>query len=180
MKKKIIAIIILSGLISTLWANEKNILKMDELVQRISAVERSHIYSDMKNQIINSEKELLTFLEESEKKYGKNYFSKILKNEKIDFTKYNLMIYLHTETSGSVQVSVNKPYLDKDNNVIIPIDGKSDFGMQTDDMAYYGFIYKVAKSIKKVTFDNFLDGVTMKAPSTIEEIGFYAKLNNDK
>jgi len=171
MKKQIIVLIPLIGLLTTVWANEKTTLDIDNAIQRIPAIERSYIYSNMKNTIINSEKELISFLDDRKT----DYLSKVLKNEKIDFTKSNLMIYLHTETAGSLKVFPIKSRIDADNNVTINIDIKSDFDMTSNDMAYYGFIYKIDKSIKQVTFDNFLDGVVMNPPSTITEIGLYSE-----
>lgn len=118
---------------------------------------REHGYSNFDTEVLTTQLELDSFIAKVKKQKSwnqKENFISSLTLLPIDFTKYNLLLYRITESSGSTILSVDVP---KGNNkhVLIEI-GRNKPNMGTTDMAYYALAYKVAKSVQDITFDNGL------------------------
>jgi len=129
----------------------KKISKLD--VEQINIPSREHGYSNLLNNIIHSQAELNKFISDIKKSTGwnkKNEFLSKLKDANIDFESKNLIFYFHTETSGSIEVSLSEAIWKK-NNAYILISRKFPF-VQSDDMAYHGYAFIIKKTIPKLLF----------------------------
>ena len=126
-----------------------------ETISKIAIPVREEGYRNFETTLITSQKELNRLL--SKIKLQKNWqnkenFLNALELTKIDFTKYNFLIYRITEASDSEVLLVQKPIGDE-TTVTIKI-GKNSEKMKREKMAYYALGYKVSKSISKIIFDN--------------------------
>lgn len=111
---------------------------------------REHGYSGLKSQVIGSQKELDGLLKKVQAGGGWNERAKFLaaiKEAKIDFPREALVLLLHTEGSGSTQVTLADPKL-RNGTLRCEITQKS-AGMGTADMAYYCFAVAVKKTAAK-------------------------------
>jgi len=132
-------------------------------IARIAIPVREQGYSNFDTTLMTSQKELNKFVTkiELQKNWNsKDNFLNALKLKKINFTKYNFLIYRMTEASGSTVLLVDKPMGDK-NSITIKI-GKNSKELATEDMAYYALAYKISKAISKITFDNGINKEVIK------------------
>jgi len=126
-------------------------------ISKIAIPVRENGYNNFKTQVIKTEGELDNFIKDVKRQEGwskKKNFLETLLLKKIDMTTYNLLLYRITESSGSTVLAVDAPLGDRE-NIMIHI-GRDKPEMGTSDIAYYTLAYKVAKSVKTVTFDNGL------------------------
>jgi len=125
-----------------------------DVLERIAIPFREHGYSELPSKIIDSQAALDRFLQMVKKQANWNHklaFLTALEAEKIDFSKWNLLLYRMTEGSGSVGLDVQTKQADK-YDVIINIK-RTVPQMGTADMAYYMLVYKVDKSVYRVNFE---------------------------
>jgi hypothetical protein len=118
---------------------------------------REHGYNNFDTQVLTTQRELDTFISNVKKEKSwekKENFISSLTLHPIEFKKYNILLYRMTESSGSTVLAVDVP---KGTNEHIYIEiGRDKPHTETTDMAYYALAYKVAKSVKNITFDNGL------------------------
>jgi hypothetical protein len=122
---------------------------------RINIPAREHGYSNLQNTTISSTEKLEKFIKLIRQQPAWNdkaAFIKALTDVDIDFNKETILIYVHTEGSGSVKVSLEDPVWEKDNAFIQVTRTVPEIG--TGDMVYYAFAFKVVKSIPEVIFFN--------------------------
>jgi len=136
-------------------------------IARIAIPVREQGYSNFDTTLISSQKEFNKFIEKI--KLQKNWnnqdnFLNALKLKKIDFTKYNFLLYRITEASGSTVLLVDKPMGDE-KSIIIKI-GRNSKELGTKEMAYYALGYKISKSISKITFDRGVKKEVIKNSSS--------------
>jgi hypothetical protein len=158
--------------------NQTKALKKSDILQ-ITIPVREHGYQNFDTQVLSTQDAFDAFIkniqeqdivEEKIKKSSvwnqKENFIDSLTSNPIDFKNYNLLLYRMTEKSGSTVLSVEAPKGTHE-DIIIEL-GRDDSEIKTDDMAYYALAYKVAKSVKTITFDNGLKKHTIK--NTIIEV----------
>ncbi len=122
-------------------------------VELIDIPLREHGYSNFNTTVISTKKQFDDFLKavDSQDNWNdKSGFVKVLSNTEIDFDQHNVMLYRHTEGSGSIDVRVGGASVKGDWLSIKVLREVPDGG--TDDMAYYTFAYKVKKTITSVEF----------------------------
>ena len=116
----------------------------------ISIPPREHGYNSFDSIVFRSKKDLDSFLTNTATQIGWNHrqaFEDALLDAKVDFSKEALVLLRHTEGSGSVKVSFEKPVL-KGRTLVCEIQGKPippGYG-GTGDMAYYCFAVAVSKA----------------------------------
>ena len=122
-------------------------------MSQVNIPAREHGYSNLQNAVITSATELdsfIQFIEQQPAWNKKSEFVNTLQSENIDFEDLNLILYFHTEGSGSIIVSLNKPVWEGENAVVNITRYVPDVG--TADMAYYGYAFKLKKTIAKIIF----------------------------
>lgn len=122
-------------------------------MSRVNIPAREHGYSNLQNIVISSTTELneyIQLIEQQSAWNNKTEFIIVLQSENIDFNSMNLLIYFHTEGSGSIGVSLAQPIWEGENAVVNITRTVPDVG--TADMAYYAYAFKVNKAIPKVIF----------------------------
>lgn len=133
--------------------NSNNNSSIPPDLTRINIPNREHGYSNLQNTVINSTAELddyIQLIKQQSVWNNKTAFISVLQNVEIDFDKENILIYIHTEGSGSVGVSLANPVWEKENAIILITRTVPEIG--TGDMAYYAYAFKVNKTIPKVIF----------------------------
>ena len=124
-------------------------------ILKITIPVREHGYSTFKTKVFTTQQELNRFIikinEAKSWNQKKNFLNSLTLNP-IDFKNYNLLLYRITESSGSTVLAVEAP--SGTNEYIIINIGRDKPEVSTDNMAYYALAYKVAKSVKEITFDN--------------------------
>ena len=116
-----------------------------------------HGYNQHPSKLINSQKELDTFLTKVGNEEGwnkKTEFLEKLQNLTMNFKTHNLLFYRMTETSTSNQLNVRNDAISiSENDISITIERTVP---QVGDtaMAYYALAYKVAKEIQTITFED--------------------------
>ena len=124
-------------------------------ISKITIPVREHGYNNFKTQVIKTKNELNNFMARVRKQTGwnkkENFLQSILLKD-IDFSKYNLLLYRITESSGSTVLAVDAPK-GNEQNIVVKI-GRDKPNMGTSDMAYYTLAYKVIKTVNTITFDN--------------------------
>lgn len=131
-----------------------------DLIERFSMPERGSIYGKIDRLTLISDYEVFekylnfpvdnsNYSDEYKKMLSYKRIMKLIDELGINLNDYYLFIAARTETSGSIKVSVSEPILKDKETIKLTIDSESPFGsVFTDDMAYYGFAYKIKKSIK--------------------------------
>ena len=124
-------------------------------ISKITIPVREHGYSNFKTQVIKTKDELDAFITDVKGQSGwskkENFLQSLLLKE-INFSKYNLLLYRITESSGSTVLAIDAPKGDQ-KNIIVKI-GRDKPNMGTSDMAYYTLAYKIINTVNTVTFDN--------------------------
>ena len=137
----------------------KKVLDEDTIV-RIPIPFKESGYSHITTKLYTSQKDFTTFLEKvKQQKYwqerAKTNFISSLKINPIDFTKYNLLIYIMAESSSANKLTIDPP---KGDNAHVEININRETPKEgqrgTADMAYYALAYKIKKSVIDITFDN--------------------------
>ena len=126
-------------------------------ILKIPVPVRQHGYKNFTTTVLTNELELDDFLKKVNNNNTwnkKENFINSLTLTTIDFKKYNLLLYRITESSGSTVLAVDAP-TGTHKHIVIGI-GRDKPNVGTTDMAYYALAYRVAKSVKDVTFDNGL------------------------
>ena len=124
-------------------------------ILKIAIPVREQGYSNFDTQVLSTQNDLNNFISTIKKQKNWNKqenFINSLTLFPIDFKKYNLLLYRMTETSSSTVLAVDVPK-GTAQNILIEI-GRDKPNVTTTDMAYYALAYKVAKSVKDITFDN--------------------------
>ncbi len=124
-------------------------------ILKIAIPVREYGYRTFDTQVLTTNNEFNNFIEKVKKEKGwnqKENFLSSLTLYPIDFTKYNLLLYRMTESSSSTVLAVDIPK-GTDEHIVIEI-GRDKPNSGTTDMAYYALAYRVAKSVKDITFDN--------------------------
>ena len=138
----------------------------NSIIKRLPLPERGHLYSKLSGFfLVSTQEEFQEYLgfDTSERRYTDEYeksaaikaIMKFAEKEQIDFEQYYLLGVFSTQTSGMVKVSMNAPvWLDEETiylklNIDSPLGGN-----MTDDMAYYGFVYAISKSVQKFKVNN--------------------------
>lgn len=140
---------------------------------RVDAVTpREHGYSNFETLVLHDQASYAAFTQDVAQQEGwndKTAFLQSLSTTDIDFATESLLLFRHTETSGSNVIIPHAPQSTRHEanvtiDVLIPPAG-------TDDMAYYLYVYRVAKTIKTVHF--LVDGtdkpIVMPAPVVCTE-----------
>ena len=143
------------------------------LIEQLTVfAEREHGYHNFETMVIDSDTAHDTFVTSllPQSSWGdKETFMSAMNTLQIDYTKENLLLYRHTEGSGSIVVTPQLPYMDGA-NVTIVID-RDVPGVGTADMAYYLYAYRVSKMVPQVVFsvDEQRIPVTNSAPIACTE-----------
>jgi len=154
--KTLITLLLLSTLFTACNSTKPDVTDntTSEVLERIAIPFREHGYSELPSKIISSQEDLDRFLEVVKRQphwNNKPAFLKALEAEKIDFSKWNLLLYRMTEGSGSVGLDVQVKQADM-YDVIIHIK-RTVPQVGTSDMAYYMLAYKVDKLVDIVNFE---------------------------
>jgi len=154
--KTFITLLLLSTLFTACNSTKPDVTDntTSEVLERIAIPFREHGYSELPSKIIGSQEDLDRFLQVVKREphwNNKPAFLKVLEAEKIDFSKWNLLLYRMTEGSGSVGLDVQVKQADM-YDVIINIK-RTVPQMGTSDMAYYMLAYKVDKLVDMVNFE---------------------------
>ncbi|MFC1513817.1 hypothetical protein ACFL5P_02295 [candidate division KSB1 bacterium] len=121
---------------------------------RVDFPARNSGFSNLQNKVIRSEAELneyIQFINGHQRWFNKTDFINALLGENKNFDTMNLLIYTHTEPSGSIGVMLSHSVREDENIVIYIARNVPQSG--TGDMAYYAYAFKVKKTIPKVIFD---------------------------
>ena len=148
----VIAITIASCSSSDNASPSQDVVSVSDM-SRVNIPVREHGYSNLQNIVINSTTELneyIQIIEQQSAWNNKTEFVNVLQNENIDFGSMNLLIYLHTEGSGSIAVSLADPIWEGANAAVNVTRTVPNIG--TADMAYYAYAFSVRKAIPKVIF----------------------------
>lgn len=111
---------------------------------------RENGYGNFASIVFTSQKDLDSFLRDTSTQSGWNHrqkFEDALLDAKVDFNKEALVLLRHSEGSGSIKVTFERPVL-KDRKVLCEIRGRPippGYG-GTTDMAYYCFALAVSKA----------------------------------
>lgn len=150
-------VFVITSLISLAWISCGSIFGPNKVSSRdVSAMaipKREHGYQHLEKIVINSSGELDQFLQNvSSQQYWnqKDVFISVLQNEAIDFEDYCIVLFPHSEGSGSIKVTPREPVWKNDKVVIVIDRDVPEIG--TADMAYYAFAYKVRKTITNIVF----------------------------
>ena len=122
-------------------------------ISRVNIPDREQGYSNLKDTVIHSRTELDLYLQSIKPQAGWNNkaaFVNGLQNEPVPFDLMNILIYFHTEGSGSIGVSLAEPVWEGGNAVIAITRTVPEIG--TADMAYYAYAFTIKKTIPKVIF----------------------------
>ncbi len=133
-------------------ASESETVSPDD-VSSIAIPNRELGYQFLENTVIASSGDLDSFLQDLEDQpfwNDKDTFVSILQGEEIDWNVDNIIIFPHTEPSGSITVTPQEPVSEEG---VVTIDILRDVPeVGTADMANYAFAYRVSKRIDKVIF----------------------------
>ena len=122
-------------------------------VVRLQIPEREHGYSNFPTTLITSSDSLANFISKISAQSAwnnKKVFIDSLTQSNIDFNTEVLLLFRHTETSGSNTVTVRKSY-SEDSDVIVEIERDLP-SVGTTDMAYYCFAYRIEKKYGNIVF----------------------------
>lgn len=146
--------------------NDGDKQEVTDEITRIHIQEREHGYSNFPTTVITSADSLNNFLNQLLPQSAwndKQPFLDSLTQAQIDFDSENLLLFRHTEGSGSNIVSVKEPYLEDE---IIVIEIKRHIpSVGTCDMANYCFAYRIKKEFKQIKFEiEKMDDVLIEIP----------------
>lgn len=116
--------------------------------KKIEISQRDHGYSNLHNIVLANSRDLELFIDTVQSQDGwgqKELFVSALINSGVDFETQNVVLYLHTESSGSIQLNIAEPALHGD-NVQVKIE-RTVPAMGTMDMAYYALAYIIDKRV---------------------------------
>ncbi|HYF51211.1 MAG TPA: hypothetical protein VEJ63_17480 [Planctomycetota bacterium] len=133
-----------------------------EPYRSIDVPQQEHGYQNFESKVIKTQAELDAFLKNPGEAWNeRKKFEEGLKAPKIDFEKEALVLLRHTEGSGSVQVTFEKPKLEGTTLKCKVSRKEPEIG--TADMAYYTFALVVDKTkVKKVEFTSAGKTVELK------------------
>ncbi len=124
-------------------------------IQKIPIPVRDIGYKQLKSKLFTTQKEFDNLLKKIELqknwKHKKNFIDSLTLLP-IDFTNYNLLLYRLSKKSDATVLAVDAPKGTK-KHIIIEI-GEDNIETNTTKTAYYALAYKVAKSVKEITFNN--------------------------
>ena len=144
----------------------ETIIADEKIIKRFSIPEKASLYRSIEGlTLVSSQDEFNKYLQfdttnikyddEYRKKSSYKKVMKLIDNLKIDFDNFYLLLVTRTETSGSIKVSVSDPIWSNEETIKLKVNSKSPLGINhTNDMAYYGYAYKINKSVKYVKINN--------------------------
>ena len=124
---------------------------VSEGVERIAIPAREHGYSNFESLVISDADSLTNFLLAMTSTAGWNNWPRFrdsLVQAQLNFSMERLLLFRHTETSGSIVVTVGQPYTDQA-EVVVPI-FRDIPSIGTSDMAYYCYGFRVYREIPQV------------------------------
>jgi hypothetical protein len=134
----------------------------DATLVRIGIPERDNGYQQLESAVLKSQAELDALIAEIEIQGNWNQRDQlldVLSNVVVDFATHNLVFYRNTQTSGAIQIKPEIPKLENGNAVVEFEVASPD--IETQDMAFRGYLYQINKSTPKVIFS---------FPGTVDEI----------
>ncbi|MBT3362454.1 MAG: hypothetical protein HN929_02960 [Chloroflexi bacterium] len=120
-------------------------------ISQLSMPAREHGYGNFESMVITSQSELDTFVSEvnaQENWNNKTTFINDVASWRIDFAESNLVLYRHTEGSGSVGVTLGDLAL-SDGIASVNIQ-RNVPGVGTADMAYYCYAFQVGRDASEM------------------------------
>ena len=127
-----------------------------DVFRNIEVPFRDSSYGQLNDTVIRSAAALEVYLDSARNYNYANIhidegFISALDNATIDFEEYNLVLYFHTENSGSIHVSTEPAYWKNPAKTKVHIRLWRGIPPElTADMAYYAFAYIVKKEIEEV------------------------------
>lgn len=137
----------------------------ESIIKKLSLPKKAHIYGKLSGLLLVTTKEqfreYLSF-DTSERKFTDEYRKSaalkavmaLAEREGVDFEQFYLFGAFNTQTSGMIEVTMNDPVWLEDETIYLQLDIDYPSGPTTDDMAYYGFVYLVGKSVEKLKINN--------------------------
>ena len=122
-----------------------------EGVYRIAIPDREHGYNNFKSLVLSSADSLNNFLSTMDSSAGWNNwtgFRDSLLEAPIDFSQERLLLFRHTETSGSIVVTVGQPYAAA-GEVVVPLN-RNVPPAGTTDMAYYCYAFRINREVPQI------------------------------
>ena len=127
------------------------------IIEQIEVPFREHGYSQYPSKVISSQTQFDKFLIEVSNGNGwnnKTDFLEKVQDERVDFKGYNLLFFRMTEGSGSISLIPMRPTISSSKKeIFVKIDRRVP-NVGTADMAYYAILYKVAKGVDNIHFDD--------------------------
>jgi hypothetical protein len=124
-----------------------------DMIERLNIPFREHGYSNFPTTIIDSPDSLQRFIAgiETQSNWNeKGAFLTVLNDSTLNLNQYTLLLFRQTEPSGSIQLSVQQPYI---TDGLLNVEIKRSIpSVGTADMAYYALAYKIQKSYKHIRF----------------------------
>lgn len=146
--------------------NEEQVITDEGIIKRLPLPTKAHYYSKLSGLLlVATEEEFQAYLsfDTSEREYTDEYKKSaalkavmaLAEKVGVDFNSYYLFGAFNTQTSGMIKVSMSEPvWLDAE-TISLELDINRPLGgVMTNDMAYYGFVYLVSKSVKKLKINS--------------------------
>lgn len=123
-------------------------------IKRVAVPFRDHGYSNLSTAVLTSEtarKELLNSIEVQSGWEMKEPFTATLAECAVNFERENIVLFVHSESSGSNRLEVSEPVLKAQSCYVRVERTVPEIG--TMDMAYYSLVYIVDKTVSSMGFD---------------------------
>ena len=145
--------------------SEESSVVDESVIKVITAPKKAHIYGKLSGLLlVATEEEFQEYLsfDTTEREYNDEYergaalkaVMAMAEKEGVDFEQFYLFGAFNTQTTGMNDVNMNDPVWLDDETVYLKLDINSPMGNVTNDMAYYGFLYLVGKSVTKLKINN--------------------------
>jgi hypothetical protein len=145
--------------------SEESSVVDESVIKVITAPKKAHIYGKLSGLLlVATEEEFQEYLsfDTTEREYNDEYersaalkaVMTMAEKEGVDFEQFYLFGAFNTQTTGMNDVNMNDPVWLDDETIYLKLDINSPMGNVTNDMAYYGFLYLVGKSVTKLKINN--------------------------
>lgn len=145
--------------------SEESSVVDESVIKVITAPKKAHIYGKLSGLLlVATEEEFQEYLsfDTTEREYNDEYergaalkaVMAMAEKEGVDFEQFYLFGAFNTQTTGMNDVNMNDPVWLDDETIYLKLDINSPMGNVTNDMAYYGFLYLVGKSVTKLKINN--------------------------